>query len=145
MSLYLVYQRKWPGQKDQARTGAPTLPPPTLGEGGGAGGQHDVWWRWHALPPKVCLCSDSWNLALWDSFIWLFLSNIFNNKTVTCTVSTELPKNSMRQSLYLRSLWEPLNLQLTAPKWGRASNTCGWSLERDGLVETESVNLCGLH
>ena len=36
--------------------------------------------------------------------LWLFLNNIFNNKTVVCTVSTELPKNSMRQSLYLRSL-----------------------------------------
>lgn len=132
---FLVYQRKRPGEKDQAQTGELKFPSPTLGEGGGAGGQHDVWWRWHTLPPKVCLCSDSWNLALCVSFIWLFLSNIFNNKTVTCTVTRELPENSMRQSLYLRSLWEPLNLQLIGPKRGWASKTCGWSLKWDGLVE----------
>ena len=41
----------------------------------------------------------------------------------------------MRQSLYLRSLWEPLNLQLIGPKRGWASKTCGWSLKWDGLVE----------
>ena len=38
----LVYQGKWPGQKDQARTGELKLPSPTLGEGGGAGRQHAV-------------------------------------------------------------------------------------------------------
>ena len=79
-------------------------------------------------------CAREWKLHTllhlpFVSFIWLFLSNIFNNKTVTCTVTRELPENSMRQSLYLRSLWEPLNLQLIGPKRGWASKTCGWSLK----------------
>lgn len=134
MSPYLVYQRKWPGQKDQAWTGAPPLPPPTPGEGGGRvdSTTHDA-----GATPRLhrCACVQTPEIGPFVTLSFDCSWVIFNNKTVTYTVSTELPKNSRRQSLYLRSLWEPLNLQPIGPKRGWASNTCGWSLEWDGLVE----------